>query len=273
MTDARQRASDVQGRPPISYYVELFDDANFHRSTYEVFNQIADRLKDQPEWWSPLEYLESFFQRWKALPAFPLFELDYRPVVAVVSGRWGAIPIFPWTTDGDIASAARKIRRAIGRTHQDAESARRGILAEWLELHAFTRAEIARAVWGRTTGLRRPTRAEALAELSEDRETQLLKRFMKAGLPYLRAERKILRRARGSEPRASAAVRMAIARGRKFADNWRDALRAPRESDALAWAISQLLRHDYYEGNPQHPSPTAAAFWKALGLDRLLFSE
>jgi hypothetical protein len=274
VTDARHQTSDIQGRPPISYYVELFDDTNFHRSTYEVFNQIVELLKDHPKLTSrPLiDALQPFFRRWKALPAFSLFELQYRPLLAVLSGKWGAIPIFPWTTGRDVARAVRKIRRTIGKTHQDAATARRGILAEWLELHGFTRAEIAQAVWGRTTGLRRPSREEVTSRLSEEREAQIIGSYQR-GLTRSQAVRKFWRIERGSEPLAGAAVRMAVTRSRKFADSLRDALRTPKECDALAWAISQVLRHDYYQGDPQRPSPTAAAFWKALGLDRLLFHD
>ncbi len=214
-------------RPPISYYVKLFDDADFHHANYELYGQIPDRPKDQPASpWPPTDLVEAFVQRWKALPWSYLAHLEYQPALAVLSGKWGVIPVFPWTTDRDLTAAARKIRRAIGKIHRDANTARRGILAQWLELHRFSDAEIAHAVWGPRT----------------------------------------------SEPRAIAAVRIAIRRSRRFVDALHQPLDAPRECDPLAWEISQLLRDDFFKGDPT-PSGLAAMFWKAIGPDWWLFQS
>jgi hypothetical protein len=252
----------------------LFDNVEFRRATLIAFEQIGDLVSSNDTDFNRkvLEIIEPVWARWRALPAFSLVALEFRTAIAILSGSWGLVKVLPWTTDQDIAAATRDIRRVIGKAHQDQQTARRGALAEWLELHDFTREEIARAVWHRTRGLRRPSRAAALAR-SEAREHELMRRFLDRGANYREADRRTVRALRGSEAPGIAAVRKAIGRARQEARALQQALTSPKTSDPLASAVADILRHDYLAGDESQTSGPAGALWSALGLGPLLFGR
>jgi len=84
------------------------------------------------------QILRPFIKKWGALP--PVFELvasdpKYRMELTVLSGKWGAVPVFPWMTDRDLRAAVGRIRKTIGKVDQDSETSRRAALAQWLEMH------------------------------------------------------------------------------------------------------------------------------------------
>src|SRR5712664_3791905 len=102
---------------------------------------------------------------------------------AVMSGRWGVLPMFAWTTDREIRTAIQRIRRVVGKQHQDAETARRAQRARWLEDCGlgFSRPAIAGAVWGRQRGLRRQSKAQAIAQLPEEVEREWYEAYRAQG--------------------------------------------------------------------------------------------
>ena len=177
-------------------------------------------------------------------PAVLLVDPDPRRriVEALGSGRWGLILVFPWTTNGDIQAQSKAIRKVTRKRHHDAREEHRAQCADWLEASGFSRPQVAQAVWGRRHGLRRPTQAEAIRALPEERERQLIARATEQGLSHHQAEQQVLRQARGSEAPASAMVRMAEARETARVEHLNQDLATPVVSEPLSAAITVLIR-------------------------------
>src|SRR5262249_28344059 len=192
------------------------------------------------------ERVQPFIAHWGVPPpqAPDLVDPDprRRVVDALASGRWGIVGVFAWTTEREIQAHARKIRRAVAKQHRDAETVQRAQLARWLEDCGFGRAEIAMAVWGRTTGLRRPSRAKAIQRISEEDERRQLAELQAQGLSRRAAENRLLCRARGSEAAAVAAVRMAEIRYVRALEALNRDLSAPRAAEPRAHALTLLFR-------------------------------
>jgi len=138
-----------------------------------------------------------FIKKWGALPppALELVDKDPRQKIAfaILTGRWGFIPIFPWTSQKEIDERAAKIRKAIGKLHKDASGVQLALITQWLRLHENpgdpkqpSRREIASVVWGRRTGLRRLSTSQAITRFPEDRETELLSTILVKVLPGTR---------------------------------------------------------------------------------------
>jgi hypothetical protein len=167
----------------------------------------------------------------------------------MLCGRWGLIPVFPWTTKKEIERRARSIHSDIGKVHADVTKTRRLTqIAGWLRLHMNPgeklppRSEIAAAVWGLEKGLHRPTKETAIDRLPEKEEQRLLRQYMAKGLPRGEAGRKVYRHARGSEAPAAAMVRMAERREQKAQHVLFTQLQSPLRADPLAAALMDLLR-------------------------------
>jgi len=165
-----------------------------------------------------------------------------RVVDAIASGRWGLVLVFPWTTNRQIQTGMKIIRAAIRKQHRDALVNRHAQLVSWLEACGFDRPTIARAVFRRRSGLRRPTRAEVIRRTSEGRETQLYGEYRGLGLTHQQIQRKIYRRLRGSEALASASVRMTGQRYKKYLQRLNDDLAVPTQSEPLSHALTILFR-------------------------------
>jgi hypothetical protein len=197
-----------------------------------------------------------FVTTWKAVPLWDwdLISPDPRrhTVLAIQSGGWGLVRVFPWTRTAEVLSQTRAIRRAIGKEHRDADI-RRATTAGWLNMNGVPRRDIARALWRRTTGLRRPTTGQAIKNLSEEDEAKLVGRFLRKGLSYQEAERRALRAARGSEAAAVAVVRQTERRRRSSDRRLTEALLAPRAHDSLAFLVTQIIQADL-EGKPEEVS-------------------
>ena len=200
-----------------------------------------------------------FEQDWGVLPPVKTEELFADPWTrigrAVEAGRWGLIPVYPWTTETEVQAARRRIQRKTGKQHADAASGRKAEIAFWLALqtdakdHPLSRAEIVRAVWGRTRGLRRPTRSQAIAQLSEAQEEALTQKYMRQGLSreevaamLFHAEKQIKGRARGSEAKGLMQLRQTLARYQKNIQKKKTAIAAPKECDPLAYPITMAIR-------------------------------
>lgn len=140
---------------------------------------------------------ERFRVTWEVLPPPAVLLVDPDPrrrvVDALGSGRWGLILVFSSTTDADIQAQSKAIRKTVRKRHHDAQEEHRAQRAAWLEACGFSRPQVAKAVWGRRHGLRRPTKAEVIDELPEEREQQLIEQAIEKGLSYGQAEQQVLR--------------------------------------------------------------------------------
>src|SRR5262249_45097042 len=114
--------------------------------------------------------------------------------------------------------------------------------AIWLKCCGFDRATIARVVYERASGLRRATKAEAIARISEAREHELYLEYRRKGVPERRISALVLRKLRGSEPRATASVRMAEHRYLEGLEHLNQSLAVPIQSDPLSHALTILFR-------------------------------
>jgi len=189
---------------------------------------------------------ERFRVTWGVLPPPAVLLVDPDPrrrvVEAMGSGRWGLILVFSWTTNADIQAQSKAIRKVARKRHHDAQEEHRAQCADWLEGCGFSRPQVAKAVWGRRHGLRRPTKEEAIHALPEEREQQLIEQATEHGLSYNQAEQQLLRQTRGSEAPASAMVRMAEARETARVKKLNQDLARPVESEPLSAAITALIR-------------------------------
>ena len=189
---------------------------------------------------------ERFRVTWGVLPPPAVLLVDPDPrrrvVEAMGSGRWGLILVFPWTTDTEIQAQSKAIRKVVGKRHHDAQEEHRAQRADWLEGAGFSRPQVAKAIWGRRHGLRRPTQAEAIRALPEEQERQLIEQATEQGISHNQAEQHLLRQARGSEAPASAMVRMAEAREAARVEHLNQDLATPVVSEPLSAAITALFR-------------------------------
>ncbi len=245
--------------PIIPQMVALLNDPAFRRDAVDVldpFRRLNESASTQQEWDRKFqnhvdEHVAPFVRKWGVGPPLDreLVESDSRRevVFCILTGRWGVIPVFPWTRAQDISTSAAKIRQSIRKVHKDAEGRRRAMIAAWIRMHPSSqgrapRAEIAAAVWGRKDGLRRPSRAQAIRKLSEEQEAELLARFNKEGRSRKEAERLVYKRARGSEAPAVSMVRAAESRLEREQKEFYDALQSPKQSDRTAYFLTMLLR-------------------------------
>jgi hypothetical protein len=189
---------------------------------------------------------QRFEDRWGVPPPMSGELLDSDPrrrfSDAIAAGRWGLVVIFPWTTNRSIGAGIKGIRSVVRKRHQDAMIDRHAHLVRWLEAIGFDRPTIARAVFGRRSGLRRPTTEEAIAGTREERESQLFQEFSALGLTVKQATQKVFKRLRGSEARASAAVRMTGQRYVNRVTSLNEDLAAPVQSEPLSHALTMLYR-------------------------------
>lgn len=230
----------------------LLQDDQFRDAAYCLHRQVAAlRGSGRSEFTEAaqsavIELGNAFKEEWGVLPppAPDLVNPDPRrpTVYMIASGRWGLVPVFPWTTDGEIREQVRAIRRTIKKQHQDAMNAHRIRLVDYLSANGCSRADAARAVFARKTGLRRPTAAEATRKIPESQETALLEHLMAGGRSYREAEKIVARRARGSEPRAVAAIRVAERRYERDRDRLNAELERPMVSEPLSHALTNLFR-------------------------------
>ena len=227
------------------------------------------------------KYLDPFIEKWKAYP--PPEELLCSPLrvkryIATMTGRWGMIPVYPWTTAKEVRHRLKEIQQSIGKEHQDFKAYRQALIAKWLEDSyistrtgaAPSRSEVATVVWDRNDGLNRPSKEEAIADLSEEREAELIRRHTKKGKTYRQAERLAYKSARGTESRAAAAVRMALHRlpaGLGDTDKVNTDL---RRTDKLGLAITKLLR--LLPTSESSPCDLEAIRVRAANLGNLLLS-
>jgi hypothetical protein len=232
-------------RPPISYYVALFDDPDFWRDTFACFGAFGDvteqALSDESFQAASKDILKPFRYHYRALPAFQFLDVHYRQGFSVMAGRWAVVPVYPWTKDSEIKAMVRGIRTKIGQTRRNAEQEKHATLGNWLKLHGFSSAEIALAL-GKPGAGDRP----------RDPSTQ--------------------RPVVGSESPLSAWLRVTRGRLREVHARLRAAMREPESVDPLTDALTAVLRCGVFPG-PAKLEDLAAAVARlhdVLGVPPLL---
>jgi hypothetical protein len=202
-------------RPPIDYFLRLFDDPEFWRDTLACFGALGDvveqGLPGAASQQASKEILEPFWYHYRAMPALQFLPVYYRQGFSVVTGHWGVVPVYPWTKDTEINVAVRRIRRAIKQTRGDVERDKRAALGWWLKFHGFTARAIATALGTPNAG-----------ERSRDPTTR--------------------RPAEGSEPPIDAWVRISRQRMKESHAQLHEAMRSPTRIDPLTDAITAVLR-------------------------------
>jgi hypothetical protein len=217
-------------RPPISYYITLFDDPEFWRDTLALFGAVGDvteqALSDR-SFQSAWKEILPFWYHYRARPAVEFLPVHYRQGFSVMSGRWGVVPVYPWTRDAEITTAIRGIRQKIGQTRGDAQKDKRAALGRWLKSHGFASAEIA-------TALDKP----GAGDRPRDPSTQ--------------------RPVAGSEPPLDAWLRVTRGRLREGDARLQAALHEPVSVDPLTDALTAVLRCGVFPG-PANLEDLAAA--------------
>jgi len=198
------------------------------------------------------DVIDPFIKKWGAFPPeknLLVSSSRYKTHYAIMTGLWGLIPVFPWTTRQEIEKQARQIHRAIGRKHKDFMENRRAQIAEWLSWHRHSVTDkaprprdIAAVVWGRTKGLKRPSKAQGVSKMSFEREQELMKRHKDKGKTRREAQRLVIQQVRGKEAPASAMVRMAKRRMKREQTELEKKVRDPRKTDKSGYALTMLLR-------------------------------
>src|SRR5262249_44158946 len=138
-------------RPPISYYVALFDDPDFWRETHALFGAVGDvteqALSDESfhfqDAWKKI--LQPFWYHYRAIPAVEFLPVHYRQGFSVMTVRWGVVPVYPWPKDSEIRASVHSIRKKSGQTRGEAEQEKHGGVGNWIKLHGFSSQEIAMA--------------------------------------------------------------------------------------------------------------------------------
>jgi len=224
-----------------------------HQLIKKIAAFVATSPGDEQRMTFVLEQTTPFVEKWGVPPPQAGALVNPTPARAVadavMSGRWGVLPIFAWTTERETRAAIQRIRRVVRKQHQDAETARRAQIARWLEDCGlgFSRPAIAAAVWNRRRGLRRPSKAQAIAQLPENVERAWYQAYLAQGRSPQQAERLTTKRARGSEALASATVRMAERRYEHDLERLNAALASPVPSEPVSAALTMLYRADRHD--------------------------
>jgi len=238
------------GGRSIGEVLDLLKDPDFcadaHRTIMEAA-EITARAANAKERQARLEQLgQPFFERWGVAPPTSGELLDSDPrrrcSDVIASGRWGVVPVFPWTANRQILSSLKTIRSVIRKQHRDALITRHAQLVIWLQILGFDRPAIARAVFQRRKGLRRPTKAEAIDRMPEDQEQQFYEHYRGLGLTPKQVEQKVYKKLRGSEAPASAAVRMTEQRYVERLERLNEHLATPVRSEPLSCMLTTLYR-------------------------------
>lgn len=200
------------------------------------------------------QFVKPYITKWgvRPPPYSELLKTDHsrNPAFAILTGTWGMIPVFPWTTKKEIEQKTRLIHKSISKSHKDAEAKRKSFIADWLYMNGVPRNLIAQVVWGRKKGLTRPTKDETINNISMKEEAKLMRQFKEQGLSNPEAERKLYQSIRGTETPASAMVRMAQKRANQLEDKTFANLKLPEETDPLGYAITGILREIFLSETP-----------------------
>ncbi len=179
--------------------------------------------------------VENFIKRWDVVPPRNFALLDpttpRNEAGAILSGEWGLIPVFPWTTDTDVRRAAGRIRKDLGKRHKDARGVERGRLADWLSLCGFSAADIVREVFGRKA-----------RKVSFRQEQRLVRGLKQQGVSYAEIDARVSKQIRSRAHSAEKVAAMAVKRFRDFDRRLKTGLKDPIKVEPIAHALTILLK-------------------------------
>ncbi len=251
-----EQAGVTEYRGPSRAAAEVLDLLNDPEFCADAQRAITDLAAIAARAWKTeqgLRQLEEvglrFVQRWGVPPPTSGDLVDNDPrrrfSDAIASGRWGLVLVFSSTKNRDIGARFRRIRARTHKLHKDTLVRRRDAqLVRWLEKCGFDRPTIASAVYQRREGLRRLTKEDLgeMYEISVERERKLLRKYRAQGLSDAQAEQRTIKRLRGSEAPATAAVRMIHHRYLKDLEGLNQDLETPRRIEPLSYALTCLFR-------------------------------
>jgi hypothetical protein len=225
----------------------------FRDTIWDLIKSGNDQGQRDADKWASAEFERlRFIATWKVSPPVQLEELfdDERTRIdrAIQSGRWGLIPVYPWTMEAEVQAARKRIQQKTAKAHRDAQTLRKAEIALWLadqedaRGRPITRAAIDRVVWGRQKDIRRLTPGQAIARLPERQESAWVRDYRQQGLPEDTIEARVIQRARGSEGRGLAQVRKALGRYTSTMAATKAAIAAPKKCDPIAYAITMAIR-------------------------------
>ncbi len=256
--------------------VSLLSNHEFRADVMAIHEAIgvpgpADPAWGTPEWDTHAfrvyeEKTPTFYEKWGVLPPMEVPPLnigraeerqDRSKACIIGTGRWGLIPVFPWTTGPEVIAALERIQHKTGKAHRDVlDQERRAQIADWLASHTGAKgepislAEIARVVWARTKGLRRRTATQAIADLSFEKEQEWVRSYQRRGLSRAEATRRTIRWARGSEAKGTGQVRKAMSRNRQEVTVNLAALENPKDCEPAAFALTKAFRVAFFLNSP-----------------------
>jgi hypothetical protein len=238
------------GRRSVDEVLALLTDRDFCADAQRTITEAAEITVQRTtieERQQQLERLgQKFVDKWGVLPPTTGELLDSdprRPLTdAMASGHWGLVLLFPCTTNRQVRTAVQQIRSVIRKQHRDAVVARHAQLVRWLGNAGFDDPTIARAVFHRRSGLRRPTEKQANAWTPEPRQQYVYGHYLGLGFTPTQAQQRLTKRIRGSEALASAAIRMATTRYVTRLKQLNEHLAKPIQSESLSHALTMLFR-------------------------------
>jgi hypothetical protein len=139
---------------------------------------------------------QPFVKKWAATPP-PVVLLTsaahYRKYYAIITGQWGLIPVYPWSSQVEVEKQVREIHTAIGKRGKDFVSDRKIHVADWLSQQTMSTGtqpstdDIASIVWNQ----KRISHCDSdeADEAVWRRENALMKRHMSKGKTYSEAEK------------------------------------------------------------------------------------
>jgi len=238
----------------------LLDDTDFCRDAVQVIDRLWQRwepsaLPSRADFDAVLpsfveEHVAPFIHKWGALPP-PFRELvapdsTLKTFDMMVSGRFGLIPVLPWTSQPHVLAAHRRILRLIGRQHSDRQNVRRVQTTMWLSDHELPIDDIIRALWSAQTW---PRWRRTPRTVSFEEEQRLMTLAMRQGLDYRTAESRFRRRIRTAKESKAATVRMALSRYIKERTALNNRIRDFGEIDTVSFGLAGVLRSTLETGD------------------------
>src|SRR5262245_20808669 len=106
------------------YNYDFIVDSNLYWNQYRTQSEKIGQNEEEWNHQTPpfmSKYLDPFIEKWNVYPLFPellsswLWQKRY---AATMTGRWGIIPVYPWTTEEEVTNQLTTIQLAIGKKHQ-----------------------------------------------------------------------------------------------------------------------------------------------------------
>jgi hypothetical protein len=197
-----------------------------------------------------------FIKKWSATPPDIVLltsPAHYRKYYATITGQWGLVPVYPWTSQADVEKEVQHIHASIGKRGKDFVSDRNIHVADWLSHQIMPNGtrpkteDIATAVWNQARRISRSPEIadeEAAEEARWRKEQELIRKYKAKGKSPHEAERLTTAALRRAEAPASEKARKALARLRRDKIDLQSNLQSNRllgRTTPLGYALARLL--------------------------------